>query len=137
MSPQIEGKHLYTDGQKSPMARSKYVPLRRTDRNLIGETVARLRQQQALTQQDLAGRAAAVGWVISRDAVKRIESGEREVTDIDIKFLAQALRVPPAVLLEKLEVRPKLAGLRLAGGKTAAKSPAPGKTSLRRPERGL
>jgi transcriptional regulator with XRE-family HTH domain len=82
------------------MARSKYVPKRRTDRNLIGATVARLRVQQALTQQDLAGRAAAVGWLISRDAVKRIESGEREVTDIEIRNLAKALRVPPAVLFE-------------------------------------
>ena len=118
------------------MARSKYVPLRRTDRNLIGGTVARLRQQQALTQQDLAGRAAVVGWVISRDAVKRIESGEREVTDIDIKFLAQALRVPPAVLLEKLEEQPKLAGLRPSGGKTP-KPAAPIKAPSRRSGGGM
>jgi hypothetical protein len=44
-----------------------------------------------------------IGWGISRDAVKRIESGEREITDIEIKFLSQALRVPPAVLVEKLD----------------------------------
>jgi transcriptional regulator with XRE-family HTH domain len=82
------------------MARSKYVPKRRTDRNLVGPTISKLRTQQALTQQDLAGRAAAIGWAISRDAVKRIESGEREVTDIEIRFLAKALRVPTAVLFE-------------------------------------
>jgi len=87
------------------MALNKYVPERRTDRNLIGSTVAKLRLQQGLTQQDLAGRAAVIGWEISRDAVKRIESGEREVTDIDIKFLSQALRVPPAVLIEKLDTQ--------------------------------
>jgi transcriptional regulator with XRE-family HTH domain len=62
--------------------------------------VKRLRKQQNLTQEDLAGRAAAVGWSISRDVVKRIERGEREVTDIDLRVLAKALRVPPAVLLD-------------------------------------
>jgi transcriptional regulator with XRE-family HTH domain len=56
--------------------------------------------QQNLTQEDLAGRAAAVEWQISRDAIKRIERGEREVTDIELRLLARALRVPPAVLLE-------------------------------------
>jgi len=99
------------------MASSKYVPERRTNRNLIGSTVAKLRLQQGLIQQDLAGRAAVIGWKISRDAVKRIESGEREITDIEIKFLSQALRVPPAVLVEKLDSHPRFAKLpnRLTG----------------------
>lgn len=82
------------------MPRKRYTASIRTDRNSIGKTVKRLRQQQNLTQEDLAGRAAAVGWLISRDAVKRIERGEREVTDIELRLLASALRVPPAVLLE-------------------------------------
>jgi len=62
--------------------------------------VKRLRNQQNLTQENLAGRAAAVGWNISRDAVKRIERGEREITDIELRHLAAALRVPPAILLD-------------------------------------
>jgi transcriptional regulator with XRE-family HTH domain len=82
------------------MPPNKYVPERRTDRNSIGLTVARLRAQQSLTQQDLAGRASATGWPISRDAVKRIERGEREVTDIELRSLAKALRVPPGVLFD-------------------------------------
>lgn len=82
------------------MPKKSYVARVRTDRNSIGETVQRLRKHQNLTQEDLAGRAAAVGWQISRDAVKRIERGEREVTDIELRLLARALRVPPAVVLE-------------------------------------
>ena len=81
------------------MPRPRHVARQRTDRNSIGTTVKRLRQQQNLTQEDLAGRAAAVGWSISRDAVKRIERGEREVTDIELRLLAAALRVPPAIVL--------------------------------------
>ena len=79
---------------------SKYVPDRRTDRNEVGRVVARIRGALGLSQEDLAGRASAIGWVISRDVVKRIERGEREVTDIELKALAKALRVPPALLLE-------------------------------------
>jgi transcriptional regulator with XRE-family HTH domain len=79
---------------------AKYVPERRTDRNEIGPVVARIRKQLGLSQEDLAGRAAAVGWIMSRDVVKRIERGEREVTDIELKSLAKALRIPPALLLE-------------------------------------
>lgn len=82
------------------MPRKRRVNRSRTDRNSIGKTVQRLRKQQNLTQEDLAGRAAVVGWEISRDAVKRIERGEREVTDIELRRLAAALRVPPAILLE-------------------------------------
>jgi transcriptional regulator with XRE-family HTH domain len=79
--------------------RRKYVPKRRTDRNSVGSVVARIRRDEGLTQQDLAGRLAAVGWNISRDTVKRIERGEREVTDIELRLLAGGLRVPPAILL--------------------------------------
>ena len=82
------------------MPSKSHVSRRRHDRNSVGKTVAKLRQQQNLTQEDLAGRAAALNWEISRDAVKRIENGEREVTDIELRLLAKALRVPPAVLLE-------------------------------------
>jgi transcriptional regulator with XRE-family HTH domain len=61
---------------------------------LIGKAVMTIRTNQKLTQEDLAGRLAAVGWNVSRDTVQRIESGQREVTDIDLRFLAKGLRVP-------------------------------------------
>lgn len=83
----------------SPMPRKHHVARQRTDRNSIGKTVKRLRTQQNLTQEDLAGRAAVIGWSISRDVVKRIERGEREITDIELRLLSKSLRVPPAVLL--------------------------------------
>jgi transcriptional regulator with XRE-family HTH domain len=77
-----------------------YRPVRRNDRNVVGQMVARIRRDQKLTQEDFAGRLAVVGWDISRDSIKRIESGEREVTDIDLLRLARGLRVPPARLLD-------------------------------------
>lgn len=82
------------------MSRTRYTPSRRTDPNSIGKTVRCLRMQQQLTQEDLAGRAALIGWAISRDVVKRVERGEREVTDVELGLLARAPRVPAAVLLD-------------------------------------
>lgn len=86
----------------SPKRRTAYVPVRRTDRNTIGRRVAALRSEQGITQEDLAGRAAAAKtrWSISRYTVKRIESGEREVTDKEIRCLAEALRVSVQELFE-------------------------------------
>jgi len=77
-----------------------YKPKRRTDRNSIGSTIGRLRTAQNLTRDELAARAQVIGWDISAYVVKRIETGEREVTDIELRLLAKALRVPAAVLLE-------------------------------------
>lgn len=81
------------------MPSKRHVARRRHDRNSVGKVAAQIRRQQNLTQEDLAGRSAAIGWNISRDTVKRIENGEREVTDIELRLLAKALRVPAAVLL--------------------------------------
>lgn len=84
----------------SPRIKSRYVPLRRTDRNAIGKTVERLRKAQNLTRDDLAARAQVGGWNISAFVLRGIERGAREVTDIELRKLAKSLRVPVAVLFE-------------------------------------
>lgn len=83
-----------------PQSLKPYVRRRRTDRNEVGPAGARIRERLGLTQEDLAGRATATEWTINRDVVKRIGRGEREVTDIELKNLAKALRVAPAALME-------------------------------------
>ena len=85
--------------RKKKKKKKPYRPERRTDRNSVGAMAARIRRQHGITQEDMAGRAAVIGWDISRDVIKRIERGEREVTDIELRLLARALRVLPAVLL--------------------------------------
>lgn len=84
----------------SPRKKKVYSPARRNDRNSIGKTVERIRKVENLTRDELAARAQVSGWNISSFTVKRIERGEREVTDIELKKLAKTLRVPPGVLLE-------------------------------------
>ena len=53
-----------------------------------------------MTQADLAARAQVAGWDISTHSVQKIELGAREVTDLDLRKLAKALRVPISVLLD-------------------------------------
>lgn len=83
-----------------PPSNTPHKSPRRMDRNSIGSTVERLRTAQNLTRDELAARAQVAGWDISSYIIKHIETGEREVTDIELRQLAKALRVPTAVLLD-------------------------------------
>ncbi len=64
-------------------------------KNIIGGRVrkARLAQKPPVSQQDLAGRLAALGVSIDRSAISRIENQERYVMDYEIAVLAKALKV--------------------------------------------
>lgn len=84
----------------SPRAKKPYKPLIRFDRNLVGGTVTKLRQARQLTRDALAARAQVTGWDISAYVIRRIEHGEREVTDIELRKLAKSLGVPVITLLE-------------------------------------
>jgi transcriptional regulator with XRE-family HTH domain len=84
----------------SSIAKKPYRPKVRYDRNSIGSTVTKLRKMAQLTRDDLAARAQVQGWDISAYAIRRIEHGEREVTDIELRKLAKALRVPVINLLD-------------------------------------
>jgi HTH-type transcriptional regulator, cell division transcriptional repressor len=54
---------------------------------------ARLRAEPPMSQEDLAGRAAAQGVTLDRSAISRIEAGERYVMDYEAAALAKALKL--------------------------------------------
>jgi HTH-type transcriptional regulator, cell division transcriptional repressor len=64
-------------------------------RNLIGQRVrlARHRTMPRTTQQDLAARLQVLGLRIDRAAVSKIETGYREVTDVEAAAIARTLGV--------------------------------------------
>ena len=66
--------------------------------NLCGKNVARLRMamRPKVSQNKLAGQ---LRLDLDKNAVQRIESGERFVTDIELKKLAQVLDVSTDELL--------------------------------------
>lgn len=65
--------------------------------NIVGVKVAELRKAQRkaqgklFSQKALADKLNSLGLVIDKNAVQRIESGQRFVTDIELGYLAKAL----------------------------------------------
>lgn len=72
--------------------------------NLCGRRVAALRKSRMpkLSQRGLADMLQLAGLDVDKNAVQRIESGQRFVTDIELKALAQVLDVSVEQLLEDI-----------------------------------
>ena len=67
--------------------------------NLTGKRVAALRREQHLSQRKLAERMQLLGFDVDHYFIRRVENGERFVTDIDLVIFSRALNVPVAELL--------------------------------------
>ncbi|NUM43098.1 MAG: helix-turn-helix transcriptional regulator [Anaerolineales bacterium] len=70
--------------------------------NIVGNRVrlARSLRKPKLTQIELATQLQLLDWQIDRGGVAKIESGIRQVTDIEVVKLAKALQIKPGWLLE-------------------------------------
>ncbi len=70
--------------------------------NLCGKNLKRLRESQnpPLSQRKLAQKLQVLGYDVDNHFIRRVELGERFVTDIEIKILAQALNVQYSALLD-------------------------------------
>jgi DNA-binding XRE family transcriptional regulator len=69
--------------------------------NKIGPQVKRLREQKAMTQEDLTAQCNLLGWRISRGTLAKIESQVRRVIDFEVTYLAQALEVEISDLFDE------------------------------------
>lgn len=67
--------------------------------NIAGIKIKELRKALRISQRELADRLQVVGLDIDKNAVQRIESGDRFVTDVEITALAKCFNVPINVLL--------------------------------------
>ncbi len=67
--------------------------------NLCGNTVAQLRKEKKWSQREVADRLQLQDIDVSKNAIQQIESGERFVTDIELKALATLLNVSADRLL--------------------------------------
>jgi transcriptional regulator with XRE-family HTH domain len=70
-------------------------------RNIIGERVriARERVKPIITQADLAARLQVEGLHLERVTISKIETGYREVTDVEVRAIAKALGISVSWLL--------------------------------------
>jgi transcriptional regulator with XRE-family HTH domain len=69
--------------------------------NVVGPQVKWLREQKAMTQEDLTAQCNLLGWSISRGTLAKVESQVRRVTDFEVAMLAQALEVEISKLFAK------------------------------------
>ena len=67
--------------------------------NVCGIMVARLRTAEGISQRELADRLQRNGLDVDKNAVQRIESGQRFVTDIELLHLCEVLHTPLDKLL--------------------------------------
>ena len=61
--------------------------------NLCGKQITRFRTQLGISQRELADKLQLIGMDIDKNAIQRIESGKRFVTDIEIVALAKVFEV--------------------------------------------
>ena len=70
--------------------------------NLCGEKIQLLRKQMTpkVSQRDLADKLQLAGIDLDKNAIQRIESGQRFVTDIELRAFAKIFQVTTDFLLE-------------------------------------
>ncbi len=66
--------------------------------NLCGKRIAQIRKAQKLSQRKLAIKMQLLGYDVDHYFIRRVENGERFLTDIDLSIFSQALEVPIADL---------------------------------------
>lgn len=68
--------------------------------NLCGKNVGAFRKELGLSQRALADRLQLIGLDVDKNAIQRMESGQRFVTDIELVALTKALNRSFEELLE-------------------------------------
>ena len=61
--------------------------------NICGENIARIRKNMKISQRFLADKLQLIGLNIDKNAIQRMESGQRFITDIEIIYLSKVLGV--------------------------------------------
>ena len=62
--------------------------------NLSGKRIAQIRKEKKLSQRKLAAKMQLLGFDVDHYFIRRVENGERFVTDLDWVIFSRALEVP-------------------------------------------
>ena len=63
-------------------------------RNITGQNIQTARKLRNLTQEELAIRLQIAGMKHTRNTIAKIENGFRQVTDIELKAIADVMNIP-------------------------------------------
>lgn len=67
--------------------------------NLTGKKLAEIRKAKGLSQRKLATKMQLLGFDVDNYFIRRVENGERFVTDIDLVIFSKALETPLSEIL--------------------------------------
>ena len=67
--------------------------------NLTGKKIAEIRKSKKLSQRKLAAKMQLLGYDVDHYFIRRVENGERFVTDIDLVIFSRTLQVPISDIL--------------------------------------
>ena len=68
--------------------------------NITGTKIAEIRKAKGLSQRKLALTMQLMGYNVDHHFIRRVENGERFVTDIELKLFCQALKISITDLLD-------------------------------------
>lgn len=69
-------------------------------KNLVGPRVRALRQKAGLSQEELMTQLQLLGMTSERGVVKRMENGDRAVSDLEVRLLARYFKVSYEYLID-------------------------------------
>ena len=70
-------------------------------KNISGDRIHQARTARRMTQQELAAKMQVEGVVIEREAISKIETGDRLVTDFELAAFAKVLGVSVEWLIDQ------------------------------------
>ena len=73
--------------------------------NITGGKITELRKAKGLSQRKLAAKMQLLGYDVDHYFIRRVENGQRYVTDIDLVIFSRALEVPISDILNENDVQ--------------------------------
>ena len=61
--------------------------------NICGKKIAKYRKNLKISQRELADRLQLLGLDIDKNAIQRMESGQRFITDIEVLYLIKVFDI--------------------------------------------
>lgn len=68
--------------------------------NISGKNITKYRKLLGISQRELADRLQLLGLAIDKNAIQRMESGQRFITDIELIYLSKVLNKDFVELLD-------------------------------------
>ncbi len=72
--------------------------------NICGKRIIEYRKNMKLSQKKLADKLQLIGLDVDKNAIQRMESGQRFITDIELIYLARVLEKSVEDLLDDREL---------------------------------